>query len=449
MERIKPYLKYIYLFVFFFLCLLFFYTVNKGDTYVNYGFSYAISKGEVPYRDFNMVIPPAAPFVYAFFLFFSKSIIFYYMGQAILLSILFFYLFKLLGEKAWLFLLGMLVPFPIAMSTTIFPGYNFLVFLLLIIIIYCEKRKKSDLLIGLLLGLVFCTKQTVGISLFIPSLYYLWKNPKKFFTRLGGYLIPVFILFFYLIFTGSLGAFIDLCFLGLFDFGSSNRSTDYFYLVLLVLSIIYLIRKIIKDKKNILYYYALCFLPITLPIIDYYHVSLFLLIILFIILDEYKLKRTDISRYVIIILSVIILGFLMIEKSFFKEVAISNYHNFPLTVVSRKYDQNVRCLLQYVEKCDKEVVYLMRGSENYFFKIITDKKINYFDLPNQGNYGYNGVEKIVNKVKKLHDVVIVLDRELVNNTDSNQQYIKEIGREVIGSSKKIKSIGIYDIYLKN
>ena len=50
---------------FFFLALVFIFTLSRGDTFVNYGFSYAISKGEIPYKDFNLVIPLFGPFIYS------------------------------------------------------------------------------------------------------------------------------------------------------------------------------------------------------------------------------------------------------------------------------------------------------------------------------------------------------------------------------------------------
>lgn len=448
-SKSKPYIKYFFLFVFFLLCLMFFFTVNKGDTYVNYGFSYAISRGQIPYKDFNMVITPFAPFLYSIGLIFSKSIFVFYLEQAMLLTILFYFLFKLLGEKAWLFLLGMVIPFPIAMSTTFFPGYNFLVFLLFVLLIYFIENKKSDFLIGILLGIIFCTKQTIGISLFIPSLYYLFKDRKKFFSRVLGYLIPVGIMFLYLLFTGSFYNFIDLCFLGLFDFGSSNGNINYFYLIILIIGVSYLIYRCIKEKNNYLNYYVLCFSIITLPIIDYYHVSLFLLGILFVILDSFDLKYRNISRYVLLIIFVIIGLWGLISRDFFVKPVVVSYNNFPLTVVSNKYDKQVSELLGYVNTSEYEVVYLLRGSENYFYKIINNKDLNYFDLPNYGNYGYNGVNRMIAEVKKLNNVIVIIDRELMDNSDSGQQYVKELGKEVIRSSKKIKSIGIYDIYLKS
>ena len=52
-ENCKEILKYGVMFLLFFLCLQFFYNCFQGDQIYNFGFSYAISKGEVPYRDFQ------------------------------------------------------------------------------------------------------------------------------------------------------------------------------------------------------------------------------------------------------------------------------------------------------------------------------------------------------------------------------------------------------------
>ena len=52
------------------------------------------------------------------------------------------------------------------------------------------------------------------------------------------------------------------------------------------------------------------------------------------------------------------------------------------------------------------------------------------------------------KINKKHDVYFIIDSELINNTDSNQQYIRELGEYVIKSSSKKKNIGVYEIYYK-
>ena len=67
-----------FLFLFFLLALCVFgYHNNQFDSIWNYGYSYAISRGQVPYRDFSMVSTPLYSFVMAIGLvFWSNNLMF-------------------------------------------------------------------------------------------------------------------------------------------------------------------------------------------------------------------------------------------------------------------------------------------------------------------------------------------------------------------------------------
>ncbi len=447
-KNYKSIIKYSLLFIYFFLCLTVYFNISRNDLYANYGFSYALSIGEIPYNDFNLVIPLFSPFLYSIGLLFTKSILVIYLEQSFLLCVLMYYLFKMIGKKAYIFLFFLTLPYPIIFSSTLFPGYNYLSFLLLIILIYLETNHKSDYLIGLILGLLIITKQTIGPILFIPTLYYLFKDRKKFFKRFVIAIIPVLIMLIYLLLTKSLYSFINLCFLGLFNFGKNNSYFSTFYLILMIIGIIYLIYRIIKDKKNIVNYYLLLFSIMCLPLIDFYHVSYFLLGIIFIILYDYK---KDISnKYCIFI---VIMSFVISNVYFYSvfrtyHIKFMNYHNFPFTFSNNYIDKNIKEINKYVSNTDKKVIYLMRGSENYFYKINHDQKIDYYDLCNYGNYGYKGEEKLVKDLENEHDVIIILDNTLYGENASNQQYIVELANTTIKSSTKLKTINTYEIYYK-
>ena len=444
----KSIIKYSLLFIYFFLCLTIFYNINRNDLYANYGFSYALSIGEIPYNDYNLVIPLFSPFLYSIGLLLSKSIIIIYLEQSLLLCILMYYIFKMIGNKAYILLFFLAMPYPISFSSTIFPGYNYLSFLFLIILIYLEKEQKNDYLIGLILGLLLITKQTVGVVLFIPTLFYLFKDKNKFIKRFLIALIPVVLFLLYLLITKSLPNFINLCLLGLFDFSQSNSHISIFYLLLMITGIIYLIFRVIKDKKNIINYYLLLFSIICFPIIDFYHVSYFLLGIIFIILNDYNKKiPNNIYKYLVLFtISISLIFFYKIYNTY--NIKFKNYHNFPFSFVNNYIDNNVKGINSYINKSNKRVIYLMKGSENYFYKISHDLKLDYYDLCNYGNYGYHGVEKIVNKLENEHDVLIVLDSSLLKNNSPNQQYIIELANTTINTSIKVKTINQYEIYYK-
>ena len=147
----KSIIKFVILFFFFLLFLVVNYNIYQGDSVANYGFSYALLRGEVPYLDFNMVIPLFSPFLYSLGLHLFNDILMFYIEQSILLCALVYFLEKIVGKKYILFILGICMFYPISLCTTIFPGYNFIVFLLLIILFYLLKNKKNDILVGFIL----------------------------------------------------------------------------------------------------------------------------------------------------------------------------------------------------------------------------------------------------------------------------------------------------------
>lgn len=442
---LKRLLKYMLMFTYFFVCLSFIYTLSRGDLYVNYGFSYAISIGEVPYRDFNLVILPFAPLLYSAFLIIFRSIICYYLGQAFLLTLFSYFIFKILGGKSWLYFAILLMPFPIAMVSVIFPGYNFLLLFIAVIIVYCEKNNKSDYLIGFLLGLGFVTKQTVGGLLCFASIYYLFGNYKKVLKRMVGFFVPVLFCLIYLLFSHSLRECFDLCFLGLFDFGHDNFSYDSFYLTVFIIAMITLIYKIIRKPKNIVNYYVLLFSSCVYPLIDYYHVSLFLAFLVLIVLSDFNLSR-DISKYCIAFILSVSAIWMFIEYAYLGRLKITNYNNLELSIFSESYVKSVNDLDQYIKKQDREVIYFLRGSENYFYKIKGDLKITYFDLPNYGNYGYNGTLKIIKRLNNLENVLIVIDKSCYLGKNKFQQYIKEAAKYIIDNGELVEKIGNYEVY---
>ena len=447
MQWIRKTIPVVFVFLCFFFSLVFLFTLSRGDTFVNYGFSYAIRMGEIPYLDFNMVITPLAPFLYSIGLFLFNNIIMFYLEQACLLTILFFLLKKKLQYKVYLFFFLLLLPYPIAMVSTIFPGYNFLLVFLFFLFYLGLEKNQNPLLLGFLLGLIFCTKQTIGIVLFIPSFWYIVKQPKTFFKMLLGYCIPIATMLLLFAFLGNFSSFIDLCFLGLFDFQKSNQQVDWFYFLLFLIGILYLLFRIIKNPKDISLYYVLLFSSVVFPIIDYYHVCLFFILPLYLFLDSISFSK---KGYWVLTPVFLLICFLwgIVSFQYLDHPTISNYSHFSWVINRESYQKQTKDFLEYVDSLPSNVHYFMRGSENYFFQIIHSNRLSYFDLPNYGNYGYNGIDKMLTRINQQHDCYFVLDYTLLEKQDVNQQYIVELGEYVVEHSKKVKRIGVYDIYYK-
>lgn len=446
---VKNNFKYIFLFIFFFCCLQFFFALLSGDQIYNYGFSYAISRGEIPYQDFNMIVPPVGAFLYAIPLkLFGVSLIIFNLFQALLLCVLFYFLFKLFGKKAYLLLIGLVVTIPIPIVTNLFQGYNFLLLLELVVLLYLEKSKANDYLIGIILGLAVFTKQTVGFCFCLVSIYYLFKDYKKVIKRLIGVLVPCFIFLIYFLGTKTLGNFLDMCLFGLFDFTTNNSSIGkvfsdfYFYVFLLEIGI--LIYQIAKDRKRLMYYYLLAYSVVAFPLFDYIHISYFTFPFLFIILDKINVKEVSLGFPACLwSVSFSVIWFLFMYD--FKPPYIVNFDNFELFITSETAEEENRYLKSFLNKYPNTIIL---AENTYFTKISMNLEINHYDLLNYGNHGYNGTNKLINRLVKEKNKYILVNMESYNTQRDRQQTNKEVMKYVIDNYEKKGVLGDYDVFYK-
>lgn len=450
---IKENIKYLFMFILFFLCLHLFYVNFSTDQMYNYGFSYALTRGEVPYRDFNMIIPPFGAFVYAIpFILFGPSLIVFDLFQAALLCTMFYFLFKLFGKSAWILFIVLLLPIPVPFTTVLFQGYNFLLIFLFVILMYLEKNKKSDYLIGIILAFMILSKQTVGFLMCLPSFIYLFKDYKKFFKRIGGFLIPCFIFLIYLLCTGSFGSFFDMCLFGMFDFTSKNGGIGIylmdFYFYLFILEIIFLIYYIVVKRKdnniNWRAIYTLMFSSIAVPLFDYNHVSYFSFALVLLFIDKINIKFKNVGFNAFIFATALcVIWFLFIWDFSFPNIV--NYNNYEYAVLLEKSDRELVDAMKFMKKNNNSILL----SENaYLVKVILDYDIEHYDLLNYGNHGYNGTEKVIKKLDEEKDKYVIVNMESYERDSYRQQFNKEVVEHVILNYKFIKSIGVYDVYYK-
>ena len=80
--------------------------------------------------------------------------------------------------------------------------------------------------------------------------------------------------------------------------------------------------------------------------------------------------------------------------------------------------------------------------------VSADRDIDYFDLLNKGNHGYNGTEKVIKKFDEYNDTFIILNIEAYNKFNLRQQINKEVMKYVMDNYKKVDSKYIFDVYYK-
>ena len=443
----KRVFKYSILF-FIFLCFLFItYSPFLEDSIVNYGFSYAIRMGEIPYKDFNLVIPLFSPFFYALPLILFPSYITFYATQAILLTILFDLLEKRLSHKVYIFFFFIFLCYPSLLPKGLFPGYNFLFFFILIILLSLEERKTNDYIIGILLGILILTKHTIGCFFFLPSIIFYFHSMKKIGKRILGAFIPISIFLIYLLLTHTLSSFWDLCVLGLFDFANKNHTYDFSIglIITFIICFISFILIMIKDKKIHQLYLFLTILFI-IPIIDDYHLSYFVMATILVILERIQVKENLKKVFGCLCLAMmtiwtVLVCFLLGGKFYF-------YPTYPFRYMTNNMREDYLYLESFEKKADKDVVLFLLGTENYFYKIVHQQKITYFDLPNYGNYGYQGNLKIKKKIDAIHDSYIVVNHNALKDKNYNQQYEKELAEYIMKNGVLVEQSKHYSVYYK-
>jgi hypothetical protein len=436
-KRFSIIIKYLFIFSFFLFWNLIIARTTMDEVW-SYGFSYNISKGLIPYKDFNMVIPPFYPILFSLPLLINSNLIVFHICNSIILCIIYYLLEKLLNKNKYIPIFFMMFPLSI-----ISPTYNIFLLFLYLIIIYLEKEYNSyDYLIGFIIGLIILTKHSVGIFLIIPSILY-YKDLKKLLKRFIGLIIPLIFCLIYLLINKTLKEFINLTILGLFDFASNNSHPFNIYFFISIILLIFNIYKLQNKNKRYLYLYSLSFYSIVLPIFDLNHLIFYFISLLVSTLIDYNFK---IKLNIPLFFKGLILGIYLL--SFYTYTDFTNYPNTISKFEYRNLDSNLINYSLQINKAikkynTKEIVFI--SSNAYYFKLINNIKINYYDLINSGNLGYNGNNKIINNFKlNKNKYIFFVDDEIKNN--KYDQTDKKIYNYIINNGTKIDTIYNFSIY---
>lgn len=441
--KIKPFIKYLFIFFFFLYWSLIIQPISLDEIW-NYGFTYNIYNGLIPYKDFNMVMTPIYPMIMSIFLMINSSILTMHIVNSLMLTGMIYLIEKLINKKYNISIFLILLIFPMSL---IFPSYNIFLLMLLILIIYLEKNNSNDYLIGFILGFLILTKQSVGVFVALVSLYYLYKDKSKVIRRIIGCFIPCFCFLIYLIISNSFSSFLDLCLFGLFDFGKSNSNFNYLFIFgicLLILNI--LLIKNSKDKLN--YYYLLSFFSIMIPLFDLYHVLIYFFSFIFIYLLEedisFKCKYLNIELFIFgLLIGIVFVGsfYRFNDKVYFP----NNINHFEYRMVNDKYlDYSDTINGRFLEYRELGYKVIFLSADGYYFKLINDIDIDYLDLINSGNWGYNGSSKLLNKIKSCKNCVFFLDE---NEIGLNKQTDQKLLKYVIDNGCIKEEFGNYKVYM--
>jgi len=410
--------------------------VVVDDEFFNYGFAKNILDGLIPYKDFNMIIPPLFAYITALVLkIFGKSLLVYHIFTAIIIFGISYMSSKKIGKSAISIYLFLLI-YP-------YTGYNmFSLFLFFILLSLKDDDEKNYYLEPIIISLMILTKHTLGL-LVIPSILYSKKKLKTF----SIYVISFFILLLYLIINNNLLQFIDYCILGMFNFTSKN-GTSFNFLVVEIIIIAVLIYKLIKTKRKD-YFYILMYQIVTFPIVNYVHFMISFIPVVYLVLYENK-KNFLVNWFSGVIAVSFFLCFVgMIVNEYSKvELQIYERDNFMKgRLIYKAMMSYVDVTERYIEKYEDYKPFLLTNVA-YQIKLDLDYEINKFDLINNGNMGYKGGDGYIKEIDeycKENKCLFFINEIEVNNKKGNQtnqdilKYIEEEYTRVYSSN----TINIY------
>lgn len=443
------------------------------DELWNFNISRCITNGMIPYKDISMVVTPLFGLLLAIPLkLFGQELYIERLFLVILIFSIFILEYNIMrklkiNKEISLFITGLSIS---VLQNSFVIGYNLLVLILLMIIILIElhqnkeeKSIKSDIFIGILSGLIICTKQSMGIIIgfvAITNLLFFIKSKndikpvlKHILFRLCGIVVPVIILLIYLIANNALNDFFDYAIWGMKTFSNKLSYKILLYnkayiatlsiLVPIVLVISIITNGIMKfkEKENknlfILTVYSLAMFSLIYPIPDVNHFSLAIIpaIILTVFLIDLILKKyvKFNCKYIMEFLNIFtILGILfaslyieLINAETLGNLTKYNYEkHYKYVYVKDEVYNSIEVVNNYIKSSEKKVYILDATASAYMIPL--DRYNKDYDMFCIGNFGKNGENGIIEKIKS-EDALYLIIKDSLNwqNPNNVRLYIKE------------------------
>ena len=314
-----------------------------------------MTEGYLIYKDINVILGPVFYLIYVVFMkvfgvnYFAGDI---YGGvQCGITAVLMYLLTRKLNKSnnQMITLTMILVSFYFSLAT-LYVNYNatllHLIMLALLLefqMLQSEEKWYHHFLIGIILGIGFFTKQTVGgialISMVVFPIIHDWwmlkKNPmEKVLLRIAGAITVMIIACGIMVWRGNFIEYLNLCFGGIFEFGQKNtammRSILYPSLMLGILIGTFAILPKLSNKDEVLavIVYEIACLAYIIPIGNSYHFSMAMFLIWLLTIPLIETIYQD-NHQSIVNLALVIL---MISQIFFMYAGSKN-STFEETIV--------------------------------------------------------------------------------------------------------------------
>lgn len=300
--------------------------------------------------------------------------------------------------------------------------------------------------------------------------------------RIIGILLPVLIMFIYLVVNGAIKDFVNYAILGISTFSNKIKYVKLFSndkieirilsvlmpVSIIIMSMILIIANILKkENKNLInlltiLVYSLSIIIVMYPISDEIHFLIGGLIAIIgliyvtfllckIIYDKIKInKKFKIYKLLTSLICVIVFGsilktmlsniydYMKIEKN----VEISHFKNIETSDSLVNRIKNIDNYILYKEQIGQKVYIL--DAEAAIYMIPINKYNKDYDMFLKGNIGKDGEKGQIEKIKKKNENELILVRK--PEFKANWQTPLEVVNYIRDNLEKIDSVSIYDVY---
>ena len=456
------------------------YNVELGanDELWNFSNILKMVNGYTIYKDLNVIITPLFFYVGKFlFKFLGSNYLIFKIYNIAIYTTLYYLIYKIFKQAKIKFnrLVFFLIVIYLFTFGTIFAGasYSILAIDFYLLGILLMIKGKDKIAQGIIIFLIFMTKQNVGIYYAIGyTLYELIENKsisKTIKKVLPAFLVSITLILAYLLYlftTNNLYNFINYAFLGINEFGNKNLKYDKSILLFIVLMItIYSFmiwichsEKVkIKNKEQfkILTYFSLPALLCIYPLMNEYHKVMGVIptIITFIIIIEKsffeELTNYRIVDIIIKIIDTISILIILVASTYIiinYTININKNTSYEIYYgenISEELKNNINNILNYIKENEKEGfnIKILSYRSSLYMNILNRNNKN-MDLPFYGNLGKEGEEGLIKEIQELKNTKLLIYKE----EDNVYQESKMVRKYIIENYEKIEEIEDFYVY---
>lgn len=453
--------------------------LTATDELWNFSNIYKMANGYTIYKDLNVIITPLFFYIgEIIFEIFGRNYLVFRIYNVVIFSTFYFLIYKVFQtleiktERNIFYLIIIYsITYYIIMTGA---NYNILALNFCLIGILLILKQKPSWLQGIIIFLVFMTKQNIGIYYAIGYIIYQWIQHKKIKETIKksipSGLIAMGLLGVYLIYlwtNQNLYNFINYAFLGIAEFGTKNLGYDraIYTLVLVILAypvIIWMLKSKqftiptdVKQRSYVLISFAIPSLLTAYPLINEYHVdfAIILSVITFIYVIEKSFLEELTSQKLVqniirAIIATCIVGIILL--CFYENIpyciAMQDYDYYDMyygVVVKKEVKEDINQMIEYIiqnESKGKKVIILSYYSNLYMNPL--NRNNGKMDLPFHGNLGKEGEDGLIREIDSLQNTNLLILKE----KDTVFQESEKARQHIIDTYEPIGEIGLFRIY---